>query len=71
MTNTSKHEQGLSGLDEKKRATLKKLGLGAAFVVPVVASFSLEGLTISKVHAQAPTGSGVNQCPPNMKCKED
>jgi hypothetical protein len=60
MTNTNKPEQGLSGLDDKKRETLIKLGIGAAFVVPVVASLSLNELTISKAHAKMANGSGVH-----------
>jgi hypothetical protein len=58
MTEKSKDE-ALKGLDESKRRTLIRLGLGAAFVTPIVASFSMEGLTISKVHAQSRDGSGV------------
>jgi hypothetical protein len=43
-------ERVLSGVDESKRRTLIRL-LRAAFVVPVVASFSMDGLAISEVHA--------------------
>jgi len=72
MTSTNQQEQGLSGTDEKKRETLKRLGLGAAFVVPIVASFSLEGLTISRVNAAAPAGSGVHhQCPVRLPPKNE
>jgi hypothetical protein len=58
MTEKSRQEEALAGIDESKRRTLARLGLGAAFVAPIVASFSIDGLTISKVHAQAATGSG-------------
>jgi hypothetical protein len=58
MTETSKKEEALKGIDESKRRTLVRLGLGAAFVTPIVASFSMDGLTISKVHAQSVNGSG-------------
>ena len=44
-------ESALSGFDESKRRTLIRLLRGAAFAVPVVASFSMDGLTISEVHA--------------------
>jgi len=64
MTETSKKEEALKGIDESKRRTLVRLGLGAAFVTPIVASFSIDGLTISKVHAQAANGSGA-VIPPN------
>ena len=53
-----KANQALDGLDAAKRRTLTKLALGAAFVAPVVASFSMDGLTISKVHAETANGSG-------------
>jgi hypothetical protein len=44
-------EDALVAVDAAKRETLRKLILGAAFVVPVVASFSIDGLTVSKAHA--------------------
>ena len=43
-------ERALSGIDESKRRTLIRLLRGAAFVVPVVASFSMDGLTISNAN---------------------
>jgi hypothetical protein len=58
MAEKSKQGKALDGIDEGKRRTLMRLGLGAAFVTPIVASFSMDGLTISKVHAQSPNGSG-------------
>jgi Chaperone of endosialidase len=55
-----KVEQATSGLDEAKRKTLTRLVTGTAFVAPVVASFAMDGLTISKAVAQANgTGSGL------------
>ena len=59
MTRKTKQEDALSGIDESKRKTLIRLGLGAAFVTPVVASFSMEGLTISKVYAAAQNSSSL------------
>jgi hypothetical protein len=61
MTDNSKLEKALTGIDERKRRTLIRLGLGAAFVAPIVASFSMDGLTISKVHAASANGSGVTR----------
>jgi hypothetical protein len=61
MTEKSKQDEALDGIDESKRRTLTRLGLGAAFVTPIVASFSIDGLTISKVHAQTANGSGFVQ----------
>jgi hypothetical protein len=53
-TNTHAGPQGadraLAAVDEAKRETLRKLILGAAFVIPVVASFSVDGL-VSSAHA--------------------
>ncbi|THD50174.1 MAG: hypothetical protein E7774_00055 [Bradyrhizobium sp.] len=40
-------EKALTSVDAAKRETLRKLVLGAAFVVPVVASFSIYSLTSS------------------------
>jgi hypothetical protein len=58
MSEKGKQDEALEGIDESKRRTLARLGLGAAFVTPIVASFSIDGLTISKVHAQSANGSG-------------
>ena len=63
MTEKSKQDEALNGIDESKRRTLTRLGLGAAFVTPIVASFSMDGLTISKVHAQRPTALGSSSRP--------
>lgn len=63
MTEKTKQDQALDGIDESKRRTLMRLGLGAAFVTPIVASFSMDGLTISKVHAQTVNGSGFVNTP--------
>jgi hypothetical protein len=38
-------DQALASVDAAKRETLRKLILGAAFVVPMVASFSIDSLT--------------------------
>jgi hypothetical protein len=43
-------DRALAAVDAAKRETLRKLILGAAFVVPVVASFSVDGL-VSSAHA--------------------
>jgi hypothetical protein len=42
--------RALATVDAAKRETLRKLVLGAAFVVPVVATFSVDGL-MSAAHA--------------------
>jgi hypothetical protein len=43
-------DRALTAVDAAKRETLRKLILGAAFVVPVVATFSVDGL-VSSAHA--------------------
>jgi hypothetical protein len=43
-------DQALVAVDATRRETLRKLILGAAFVVPVVASFSVDAL-VSRAHA--------------------
>jgi hypothetical protein len=45
-------EDGLVGrVDEEKRSSLRKLIVGTAYAVPVVATFSLNGLAINEAHA--------------------
>jgi hypothetical protein len=71
MSQKSKQEEALKDIDESKRRTLVRLGLGAAFVTPVVASFSMSGLTISKVHAASRDGSGLVEPSNTTKDKDD
>ncbi len=40
-------DRAMTAVDAAKRETLRKLILGAAFVVPVVATFSVDGLVPS------------------------
>ena len=58
MTESNKIEAALAGVDEAKRATLNRLITGTAFVAPIVASFAMDGLTISKAQALSANGSG-------------
>jgi hypothetical protein len=53
-----KINDALAGVDEAKRATLTRLITGTAFVAPIVASFAMDGLTISKAQAAIANGSG-------------
>jgi len=46
-------ESVLDRIDPEKRAFLKKLVIGTAFVVPTVASFSMDGLSLYQANAQA------------------
>ena len=45
-------EQVLDRIDPKKRAFLKTLIIGTAFVVPTVTSFSMDGLSLYEANAQ-------------------
>lgn len=59
-------DRALAAVDSAKRETLRKLILGAAFVVPVVASFSVDGL-VSSAHAIPGCASNLvhsGRCPP-------
>jgi hypothetical protein len=58
MSENKKIDEALAGVDEAKRATLARLLTGTAFVAPIVASFAIDGLTISKAEA-LPVGSGL------------
>jgi hypothetical protein len=53
-----KIDAALAGVDDAKRATLTRLLTGTAFVAPIVASFAMDGLTISQAQAQPANGSG-------------
>ena len=44
-------EKALETIDASKRESLRKLVGGAAFAVPVVASFAINGLTIGSAFA--------------------
>jgi hypothetical protein len=59
MRDNDKIDDALAGVDEAKRATLTRLLTGTAFVAPIVASFAIDGLTISKAQAAIGNGSGL------------
>ncbi|HLH96352.1 MAG TPA: tail fiber domain-containing protein [Xanthobacteraceae bacterium] len=50
----------LAGVDARKRAALTRLLAGTAFVAPVVASYAIDALSISKARAVTANGSGIN-----------
>jgi hypothetical protein len=43
--------KALESIDESKRATLRKMIVGAAYVAPVVTSFAIDGMTVSSALA--------------------
>jgi hypothetical protein len=59
MAKNPKIDEALAGVDDAKRATLARLLTGTAFVAPIVTSFAMDGLTVSKAQAQPANGSGV------------
>jgi hypothetical protein len=59
MPENQKIDEALTGVDDAKRATLTRLLTGTAFVAPIVASFAMDGLTISKAQAAPANGSGL------------
>jgi hypothetical protein len=59
MSDGKKIDDALAGVDDAKRATLTRLLTGTAFVAPIVASFAMDGLTVSKAQAVPPNGSGL------------
>ena len=68
VSKSPKIDQAVDGLDENKRKTLTRLVTGSAFVAPVVASFAMDGLSISKAVAQANgTGSNVTKSDRRLK----
>jgi hypothetical protein len=44
-------DKSLETVDAAKRQTLRRLIVGAAFAVPVVTSFSIDGLTVNPAMA--------------------
>jgi hypothetical protein len=46
-------------IDVAKRETLDRMVKGAAFAAPIVATFAMDGLKISKAQAQVANGSGL------------
>ena len=47
MEKRFKDEEMLEGVDEKRRDFIKKVVIGTAFAVPVINSFSMDGLKIN------------------------
>jgi hypothetical protein len=46
-------EKKLEGVDLEKRETLRRMIASTAYVVPVVASFAVSGMTVEKALAQS------------------
>ncbi len=55
------NSKATAAIDASKRETLDRMVKGAAFAAPIVATFAMDGLKISKAQAQVANGSGVVQ----------
>lgn len=52
---SDKQPKDSTGVDARKRETLRSLVIGSAYVVPVIASFSMRDVNV--LHAQCYTGN--------------
>jgi hypothetical protein len=60
MEKQFRDEYVLEGVDEKRRDFIKKVVIGTAFAVPVINSFSMDGLKV-----RMSTGQAVVAVPPS------
>ena len=60
MREQDRLDRALETIDESKRASLRKLLVGAAFVPPVVASFAVNGMIVTSVQAQSGSSNITN-----------
>ena len=54
---SDKLDKHLEGVDEERRAAIKKLVLGAAFAVPVLSTFAIDGKALAQVVSPNTTSS--------------
>jgi hypothetical protein len=64
-------DAALHGVDEDRRATLRRLIVKGAFVAPVVASFAMSGLTVERAAAQTNSTSSRPLTPSDRRLKKD
>jgi hypothetical protein len=50
------NEKVLSAVQADRRGFVKRILVGAAFAAPVLATFSIDALTVRSAHAQGPNG---------------
>ena len=55
----NKRSELLEKIDPNRRDAIERILKTSAFAVPVIASFNLDGLTVSMAHAQTANGSGI------------
>jgi hypothetical protein len=58
MSKQGKLEEALTGVDAKKRATMMRLLASTVFATPIMATYALDALAISKAQARPANGSG-------------
>ena len=61
----------LHGIDQGKRATLRRLIVKGAFVTPIIASFAMSGLTVERAAAQTNSTSSRPLTPSDRRLKKD
>ena len=61
----------LHGIDDAKRATLRRLIVNGAFVAPIVASFAMSGLTVERAAAQTNSTSSRPVTTSDRRLKKD
>jgi Chaperone of endosialidase len=64
-------DTALHGIDEDRRATLRRLIVKGAFVAPIVASFAMSGLTVERAAAQNNTTSSRPPLVSDRRLKKD
>jgi hypothetical protein len=64
-------DAALQGIDENRRATLRRLIVKGAFVTPIVASFAMSGLTVERAAAQTNSTSSRPLPPSDRRLKKD
>ncbi len=56
-------EEALEGVDQEKRSTLARLITGTSFVAPLVASFTMTGMSTASATFKVSNGSGITVKP--------
>jgi Chaperone of endosialidase len=64
-------DAALQGIDEAKRATLRRLIVKGTFMAPIVASFAMSGLTVERAAAQSNSTSSRPPTVSDRRLKKD
>jgi len=62
----------LEKVDEAKRSSLRKIIIGSAFAIPVIASFTMSGLGVTEAYAGVTqnTTKGLKKCQPPREIRD-